>query len=128
MKKQKNRQWVGPQAALVLICVLMGMFALGAFWTRPVLAQAKSGVSKQTEPKKTPAKNPPKGSTVRTLEAINIDGEIAVPQVLFITSNQYRRFRDGTALKFRLSSLEVARSADLPTRLRVVAYTKEEGK
>jgi len=69
--------------------------------------------------------------TVRTLEAINIEGEIAVPQVLFITSRDFRRFRDGLVSKYRVSALDVARSFDLPTRLRIVAQPvklKEEGK
>lgn len=67
---------------------------------------------------------------VRTLDDINIEGEIAVPQVLFITSRDYPRYRDSMRLKFRMSALEVARSVDLPTRLRVVAKQtqyKEEG-
>ena len=66
---------------------------------------------------------PSKGRSeaMRTLQAITIEGEIAVPQVLFITSRDYPRYRDGLALKFRMSALDVARSADRPTRLRVVA-------
>ena len=65
---------------------------------------------------------------VRTLDAITIEGEIAVPQVLFITSRDYPRYRDGLGLKFRMTTLDVARSVDLPTRLRIVAKHKEEGK
>ena len=64
---------------------------------------------------------------VRTLDAITIEGEIAVPQVLFITSRDYPRYRDGLGLKFRMTTLDVARSVDLPTRLRIVAKHKEEG-
>jgi len=75
---------------------------------------------------------PSKGRSeaMRTLQAITIEGEIAVPQVLFITSRDYPRYRDGLALKFRMSALDVARSADRPTRLRVVAQpdrNKEAG-
>lgn len=72
-----------------------------------------------------------RGEAMRTLQAITIEGEIAVPQVLFITSRDYPRYRDGLALKFRMSALDVARSADRPTRLRVVAQpdsNKEAGK
>jgi len=76
---------------------------------------------------------PSKGRSdaMRTLQAITIEGEIAVPQVLFITSRDYPRYRDGLALKFRMSALDVARSVDRPTRLRVVAQpdsNKEAGK
>jgi hypothetical protein len=72
-----------------------------------------------------------RSKAMRTLEAITIEGEIAVPQVLFITSRDYPRYRDGLALKFRMSALDVARSADRPTRLRVVVQpdsNKEAGK
>lgn len=66
---------------------------------------------------------PPQGKTevVRTLDAINIEGEIAVPQVLFITSRDYRRYRDGLGSNYRKTALEVARPGGLPVRVRVVA-------
>ena len=72
-----------------------------------------------------------RGEAMRTLQAITIEGEIAVPQVLFITSRDYPRYRDGLALRFRMSALDVARSADRPSRLRVVSQpdsNKEAGK
>lgn len=58
---------------------------------------------------------------VRTLDAINIEGEIAVPQVLFITARDTRRYRDGLGLKFQLSAVAAGRAAVLPSRLRVGA-------
>jgi len=69
-------------------------------------------------------------TTGRTLREINIEGEIAVPQVLFITSRDYPRYRDGLGLEFRLNAIDVARSLDLPKRLRIVPQSqliKEEG-
>jgi hypothetical protein len=54
---------------------------------------------------------------VRTIDAINIEGEIAVPQVLFITSRDNRRYRDGLGKTFRLGALDVARSIAMPNRL-----------
>jgi len=66
----------------------------------------------------------------RTLREIHIEGEIAVPQVLFITSRDYPRYRDGLGLQFRLRAIDVARSVDLPKRLRIVPQSqmiKEEG-
>ena len=67
----------------------------------------------------------------RTLDAITIEGEIAVPQVLFITSRDFRRHRDGIDAKFRKNALEVARPTGLPTRLRIVgpqSHHKEDAK
>jgi hypothetical protein len=91
--------------------------------------------SPQKAAAKTVAQNEKKASqsrtgAIRTLDAINIEGEIAVPQVLFITSRDYPRYRDGLRFEFRESKLEVARSLDLPARLRIVAQpkiNKEEG-
>lgn len=67
--------------------------------------------------------SPPQGQTetIRTLDAINIEGEIAVPQVLFITSRDYRRYRDKLGSIYRKTALEVARPGGLPARVRVVA-------
>jgi hypothetical protein len=62
----------------------------------------------------------PKGA-VRTLDAIRIEGEIDVPQVLFITARETRRFRDGTGPRYRATSAGVAGSIPMPSRLRVVA-------
>ena len=105
-------------AIRVFVCTIV-FAAMGAgVGTIPVLAQEKTGSGKSKTHK--PA--------LRTLEDINIEGEIAVPQVLFITSRDYRRYRDGMGLEFRLKSIDVARSLDLPTRLRVVAKDKEERK
>jgi hypothetical protein len=71
-----------------------------------------------------------KPAGVRTLEAINIEGEIAVPQVLFITARDTRRFRDGLGATYRMSAVDVARALTLPGRVRVVPQQshKEEGK
>jgi len=66
----------------------------------------------------------PRAGTVRTLDAINIEGEIAVPQVLFITARDTRRFRDGLGAAYRMTALEAARSLTLPGRVRVVPQSK----
>ena len=60
------------------------------------------------------------GGAVRTLEAITIEGEVDVPQVLFITSRDHQRFRDDTGRDYRPDPLAVIRAATMPTRLRVV--------
>jgi hypothetical protein len=67
------------------------------------------------------AESPRHADTVKTLDAINIEGKIVVPQVLFITSHDQPRYRDGLALRFRPGALDVARSPRMPIRLRVVA-------
>ena len=62
---------------------------------------------------------------IRTLEAIHIEGEIPVPQVLFITARDLRRFRDGLGRTYQIGALDVARSVSLPDRLRVAAQPEK---
>lgn len=66
--------------------------------------------------------------SVRTIDAINIEGEIAVPQVLFITSRDNRRYRDGMGKNFRLGTLDVARDLAAPKRLCVAGQSGSESK
>jgi hypothetical protein len=114
---------------------LITVAACAAITAILVALPAAAAPSPQKTATKTVAKNEKKSSqprtgAIRTLDAINIEGEIAVPQVLFITSRDYPRYRDGLRFLFRKSKLEVARSLDLPARLRIVAQpkiNKEEG-
>jgi hypothetical protein len=55
------------------------------------------------------------------LDAIRIEGEIDVPQVLFITARDYRRFRDGAPARYQTTSADIAKSMPLPRRVRTVA-------
>ena len=50
--------------------------------------------------------------------------------VFLFDTRDYPRYRDGLGLKFRMTTIDVARSLDLPKRLRIVAQSqlvKEEG-
>jgi len=64
----------------------------------------------------TPAVRP----EVRTLESITIEGEVSVPQVLFITSRDHPRhpeFLEDVGRRYRRTALEIARGDRAPTRL-----------
>jgi len=66
---------------------------------------------------------------MRTIDAITIEGEIAVPQVLFISSRDNRRYRDGIGKLYRKNTKELARSLKAPDRVCVAgtaAHLKEE--
>jgi len=56
---------------------------------------------------------------VGTLDAITIEGEIDVPEVLFITASDRPRFHDGLHRRYLPAAREVARDTVLPTRLAV---------
>ena len=77
----------------------------------------KAAVADSTALKKSTGKAKATVPSVRTIDAINIEGEIAVPQVLFITSRDNRRYRDGLGKNFKLGTLDVARSVAMPSRL-----------
>lgn len=53
-------------------------------------------------------------ATVRTLDAVTIEGEAAVPEVLFITSRDHPRHREDLGLPLRRTALAVARAVGLP--------------
>ena len=96
------------------------IIALLCICTTP--SAAASATKKPASTKKTSA---PKAGAVapvsRTLDAIRIEGEIDVPQVLFITARDYRRFRDGAPQKYQTTSADVAKTIPLPNRVRMVA-------
>jgi hypothetical protein len=108
--------------------------ALLVLWTGPVWAQ-EGDAPEETPPEAvTPQKSaptapaegesasrpgPPKpppsrGKAVRTLDEITIEGEIAVPQVLFITARDRQRYQDLLHRRYRQSSLELGRAAAFP--------------
>jgi len=81
-------------------------------WALGVLLAAATGSP-------TPAKD-----TVRTLEAITIEGEIDLPQVLFITARDQHRFRDGLHRRYLKSCATIGRETPLPTRAKPVSKEK----
>lgn len=94
---------------------LMALISLARpAWSQEPAAKAKPA----TKTVKAPAT--PKAAT-RTLDAIRIEGEIDVPQVLFITARDYRRFRDRTPAAYQTTSADVSKTIPHPNRVRMVA-------
>ncbi|MCI0453036.1 MAG: hypothetical protein L0Z51_11745 [Candidatus Latescibacteria bacterium] len=83
----------------------------------------KAVAADSTAAHKRPAGKAKAAPPIRTIDAINIEGEIAVPQVLFITSRDNRRYRDGLGRNFRLGTLDVARDLATPKRLCVAGQS-----
>jgi hypothetical protein len=86
-------------------------------WSSDATSKTKPA-TRATKAVATPSKT---ASSTCTLDAIRIEGEIDVPQVLFITARDYRRFRDGTPAKYQTTSAAIAKSVPLPNRVRIVA-------
>lgn len=53
----------------------------------------------------------------RMLDDIRIEGEIPVPQVLFITARDQRRFMEFQHHRYQVTSLELGRATPAPSRL-----------
>jgi hypothetical protein len=53
----------------------------------------------------------------RTLDDIHIEGEIPVPQVLFITARDQRRFMEFQHHRYARTSLELGRGTAMPSRI-----------
>ena len=72
----------------------------------------------------TPA--PPAGN--RTLDEIHIEGEVAVPQVLFITARDQRRYLDFQHRRYLKSSRQLGESTVYPQFIQVNPTSANEAK
>jgi len=64
----------------------------------------------------------------RTLDDIHIEGEIPVPQVLFITARDQRRFMEFQHHRYLKTSLELGRSTATPSQIVVTHPVPAERK
>jgi hypothetical protein len=64
----------------------------------------------------------------RMLDDIHIEGEIPVPQVLFITARDQRRFMEFQHHRYQKTSLELGRATATPARIVVTSPTPAERK
>jgi hypothetical protein len=64
----------------------------------------------------------------RKLQDIHIEGEIPVPQVLFITARDQRRFVDFQQRRYLRTSRELAEQTNFPSRISLVGAASEARK
>jgi hypothetical protein len=100
---------------VALLCICTASLAVASTNTKLVAKKKPSATQKAAA---NAAASPP---VARTLEAIRIEGEIDVPQVLFITARDYRRFRDRTPAAYQTTSADIAKTIPHPNRVRMVA-------
>lgn len=62
------------------------------------------------------------------LEDIHIEGEIPVPQVLFVTGRDQRRFMDFQHRRYLKTSLEVGKATVLPSWITLVGNGSTEAR
>lgn len=73
---------------------------------------AKSGTAPAASPKAAPA-----AGATRTLDAVHIEGELDVPEVLFITARDQRRIVGFQHRRYLPGSADVARATPLPSHV-----------
>jgi len=83
-----------------------------------VASPGQGGTQRATRPDPVrPEAQPGKG--IRTLDEITIEGEVAVPQVLFITARDRTRYEDRLYRRYLPGRLELARRVPLPEHIRI---------
>ncbi|HYM79965.1 MAG TPA: hypothetical protein VEY91_00985 [Candidatus Limnocylindria bacterium] len=87
-------------------------------------ARAAKGDSARSTAARKPARSGDAGA--RRLDEIHIEGEIPVPQVLFITAREQRRIMDFKHRRFQKTGRAIGESTVLPSRIAVVGNTAPE--
>jgi hypothetical protein len=99
--------------ALTLAATLLLAGAAGAAPAKksaPAAKPASGASAKRASAARTPAPGLP-----RTLEDVHIDGETPVPQVLFITARDQRRFADFQHHRYLPTSRQLGDRSELPS-------------
>ena len=102
-----------------------GAAAAGGSTGRPAPRAASAGARKSAAKPRAAASGATSDSTAvapekaaaRTLEDLHIEGEIPVPQVLFITAREQRRFMEFQHHRYIKSSRDVGAATVPPTRI-----------
>jgi hypothetical protein len=108
------------QLAVTLLPFVLPGFALSADARTPgrAAAPARSGpprsVRPAVAPPVAPTQSPRPGAEARRLDDIHIEGEIAVPQVLFITARDQRHFMEFQNRRYLRSSSQLGEATMMP--------------
>ena len=115
------------RAALALLVLVAAIAAAAAPATPAAKAPSARGSASPAKPAAARparpgadslARSAPGGrSTPRVLDDIHIEGEIPVPQVLFITAREQRRFMEFQHHRYARTSLELGRGTAMPSRV-----------
>ena len=104
---------------LVMVGLLLAALASPAGAEPGTAARPRAGAkhSSRTATKPAATKAVPPAAAARTLEDIHIEGEIPVPQVLFITARDQRRFVEFQHRRYLRTSRKVGEDTVLPSRI-----------
>jgi len=91
-------------------------------------ARTHAKTARPTRPHETAASAGSAKEAPRKLQDIHIEGEIPVPQVLFITARDQRRFVDFQQRRYLRTSRELAEQTNFPTRISLVGNAPSEAR
>jgi hypothetical protein len=103
--------------------VVVGMLVAGLALPASAAPGARSAARTKARSSGTPRTGVP-----RTVQPTHIEGEIPVPQVLFITARDQRRFVDFQHHRYLKTSLELGQQTAFPTRIAVVGNRPVEAR
>ena len=114
--------------AIVLAGIVLGLGAgVGAGTARAAGADTPLAVRDTARVRKTStATSRARNTAVRRLEPTHIAGEIPVPQVLFITARDQRRFMDFHHQRYLRTSRQLADATPIPTWMAITRDTRRE--
>jgi hypothetical protein len=120
------------ELALALLLAAVPGHAAAAPAHPPAVPPAKQGarttaVTRARSAADTSSRARPRVGT-RMLDDIHIEGEIPVPQVLFITARDQRRFMEFQHHRYQKTSVELGRATATPSRVVVTAPPPVERK
>lgn len=114
----------------IRICLALGALVLAAACAHAAPAHVsprRTAVTRNRALADTSARARPRLAP-RTLDDIRIEGEIPVPQVLFVTAREQRRFMEFQHHRYQQTSLELGRATATPTRVVVPVPAPAERK
>ena len=112
----------------------LGLLVLAAVWAlappaasaagrpaKPATAHAATRIAKPGSPRRVPSPRAAPAAaardSARTLDAIHIEGELDVPEVLFITARDQRRIVEFQHRRYLKTAAEILRETPAPTRV-----------
>ncbi len=116
--------------ALALLLILGSLSLAAPTESSP----AKSSGNKRTTAVRTPSRADSSTAAAarkagpRMLEDIHIEGDIPVPQVLFVTARDQRRFLEFHHRRYLTTSLRLGQATPLPTGVVVTRMPSEPGR
>jgi hypothetical protein len=103
---------------IIAACLAAGLAGPAAASAAPAKPAARAARAARTAPRdSTAAAAHRAAAAARTLDEIHIEGEIPVPQVLFITARDQRRFMEFQHRRYLRTSRTLGAATALPSRI-----------